>query len=160
VIGSMPRSLDALSPRERRIVTVGAGLAALLLLLAVVLPMQHKLSELDQRVARKQDDLAWLRSMAPQLAGLQASQPRPLRESLVVVVDRTARQSGLEHALVGSQPSGDGGLNVRLEQTPFDGLISWLSQLHELYGIRVDAADFDAAGTTGTVNASLVLRAR
>ena len=160
MIYSMPRSLDALNPRERRIVTVGAGFAALLLLLAVVLPMQHKVSELDQRIAHKQDDLAWLRSMAPQLAGLQASQPRALHESLVVVVDRTARQSGLEHALVGSQPSGDGGLNVRLEQTPFDGLISWLSQLHELYGIRVDAADFDAAGTTGTVNASLVLRAR
>ncbi|HXN10605.1 MAG TPA: type II secretion system protein GspM [Steroidobacteraceae bacterium] len=156
----MPRSLDALSARERRVVMVGAGLAALLLVLAVVLPMQLKVSELDQRVAHKQDDLAWLRSMAPQLAGLQASQPRALRESLVVVVDRTARQSGLEHALVGSQPSGDGGLNVRFEQTSFDGLIAWLSQLHELYGIRVDAAEFDAAGTIGTVNASLVLRAR
>jgi general secretion pathway protein M len=160
MIAPLPRSLDALSARERRIVLVGAGLAALLLVLGVALPMQHKVSELDQRVAHKQDDLAWLRSVAPQLAGLQANQPRALRESLVVVVDRTARQSGLEHALVGSQPSGDGGLNVRLEQTSFDGLISWLSELHELYGIRVDAAEFDATGTAGTVNASLVLRAR
>jgi type II secretory pathway component PulM len=139
---------------------VGAGLAAVLLVLAVVLPMQHEVSELDRRVAHKQDDLAWLQSMAPQLAGLQSSQPRALRESLVVVVDRTARQSGLERSLAGSQPSGDGGLNVRLEQTSFDGLVSWLSQLHELYGIRVDTAEFDAAGTAGTVNASLVLRAR
>jgi type II secretory pathway component PulM len=150
--------LARLSPRERRLVVAGAAIALLLLVLAVLMPMQRRLTALDQRVARKQDDLTWLRSMAPQLNGLQANQPQALRESLVVVVDRTARQSGLEHALVGSQPSGDGGLNVRLEQTSFDGLISWLSQLHERYGVRVDAADFDAATAAGTVNASLVLR--
>src|ERR1019366_562118 len=83
-----------------------------------------------------------------------------LRESLVVVVDRTARQSGLDHALVGSQPSGDGGLNVRLEQTPFDGLVAWLAQLRESYGVRVDSAVVDAGTSAGTVNASLVLHAR
>jgi type II secretory pathway component PulM len=160
MIEQLQRYLERLSERERRIVVLGAAIALLLLVLAVVMPLQRKLVATDQRVAHKQDDLAWLRSMAPQLAGLQANQPRALRESLVVVVDRTARQSGLERALVGSQPSGDGGLNVRLEQTSFDGLISWLSQLHELYGIRVDAADFDAAGAPGTVNASLVLHAR
>jgi type II secretory pathway component PulM len=160
MIAPLQGYLERLSTRERRIVFVGGAVAVLLLVLAVLMPLQSRLTAVAQRVVRKQDDLAWLRSMAPQLSGLQSNQPRALRESLVVVVDRTARQSGLERALVGSQPSGDGGLNVRLEQTSFDGLISWLSQLHELYGVRVDAADFDAAGAAGTVNASLVLRAR
>src|ERR1019366_9090800 len=105
-------------------------------------------------------DLVWLRSMVPQLAGLSASAPPPLRESLVVLVDRTARQAGLEKALVGSQPSGDGGLNVRLEQTPFDSLVAWLAQLRESYGVRVDSAVVDTGHAVGTVNASLVLHAR
>ncbi len=160
MIESLQRYLDRLGARERRVVIVGGALALLLALTSVVMPLQRKVTATDARIARKRDDLAWLRSMAPRLAGLAVNEPRPLRESLVVVVDRTARQFGLERALVGSQPSGDGALNVRLEQTSFDGLIAWLSQLHEQYGVRVDAADFDAATAAGTVNASLVLRAR
>jgi general secretion pathway protein M len=124
------------------------------------LPLQRHVGAGEQRLERKRDDLVWLHSMAPQLAGLRTSGAPPLRESLVVVVDRTARQSGLDHALVGSQPSGDGGLNVRLEQTPFDGLVAWLAQLRESYGVRVDSAVVDAGTSAGTVNASLVLHAR
>jgi type II secretory pathway component PulM len=149
-----------LSEREQRIALLGGIAALFLLILAVVLPLQRHVGELEQRVERKRDDLVWLRSMAPQLAGLRNSGPPPLRESLVVVVDRTARQAGLERALVGSQPSGDGGLNVRLEQTAFDGLVSWLSQLREGYGVRVDSAVVEAGSNSGTVNATLVLHAR
>jgi len=48
---------------------------------------------------------------------------------------------------------------VRLDQTPFDALVAWLSQLHERYGIRVDSATIDVGNGVGTVNASLVLHA-
>jgi len=116
-------------------------------------------SAVQQRVEQKRDDLVWLRSMAPQLSGLANSGPPPLTESLVVVIDRTARQTGLQKALVGSQPSGDGGLSVRLEQTSFDGLVSWLSQLRQSYGVRVESATVEAGNAAGLVNASLVLRA-
>jgi general secretion pathway protein M len=149
-----------LSAREQRIALIGGVAALLLLILAIVLPLQRHVGTIEQRVERKRDDLLWLRSMAPQLVGLRTSGPPPLRESLVVVIDRTARQSGLERALVGSQPSGDGGLNVRLEQTSFDGLMAWLSQLRENFGVRVESAVVEAGNAAGTVNASLVLRAR
>ncbi|HEV7985644.1 MAG TPA: type II secretion system protein GspM [Steroidobacteraceae bacterium] len=149
-----------LGEREQRIALFGGIAALILLTLAVLLPLQRHVGELEQRLERKRDDLVWLRSVAPQLAGLRNSGPPPMRESLVVVIDRSARQSGLERALVGSQPSGDGGLNVRLEQTSFDGLVSWLSQLRESYGVRVDSAVVEAGNAVGTVNASLVLHAR
>jgi general secretion pathway protein M len=74
-------------------------------------------------------------------------------------VDRTARESGLAKSVVGSQPSGDGGLNVRLDQTPFDSLVAWLSQLHERYGVKVESATIDAGKGTGNVTATLVLHA-
>jgi general secretion pathway protein M len=151
--------LQRLQPRERRIVLGGAIAALLLIILATVLPLQRSVAAVEQRVERKRDDLQWLRSMAPQLAGLQGSAPPPLRESLVVLVDRTARESGLSKSLVGSQPSGDGGLNVRLDQTPFDTLVAWLSQLRERYGVRVESATIDAGKGSGTVTASLVLHA-
>ena len=148
---------SALSSREQRIVLVGAIGALLLFVLAVVLPLRHRLTAVEQRVESKRDDLLWLRSVAPQLAGLQSSAPPPLHESLVVLIDRTARQSGLEHALAGSQPSGNGGLSVHLEQASFDALVTWLAQLRDSYGVRVDSAVVDAGNNVGTVNASLVL---
>ena len=156
----MLQYLAKLNARERRIVVAGGVAALLLLILAIVLPLQHSVGAGQQRLERKRDDLIWLRSMAPQLAGLRSSAPPTLHESLVVVVDRTARQAGLDKTLVGSQPSGDGGLNVRLEQTPFDNLVTWLAQLRESYGVRVDSAVVDAGTAVGTVNASLVLHAR
>jgi general secretion pathway protein M len=159
MIERLRQFLQRLEPRERRIVLLGAIAAVVLIIVATVLPLQRSVAAVEQRVERKRDDLQWLRSMAPQLAGLQGSAPPALRESLVVVVDRSARESGLAKSLVGSQPSGDGGLNVRLDQTPFDTLIGWLSQLRERYGVRVDSATIDAGKGSGNVTATLVLHA-
>jgi general secretion pathway protein M len=159
MIERVTQYLQRLQPRERRLVLFGGVAALLLLIIAIVLPLQRSVSAVQQRVERKRDDLQWLRSMAPQLAGLQGSATPTLRESLVVVVDRTARESGLAKSLVGSQPSGDGGLNVRLDQTPFDTLITWLAQLRERYGVRVESATIDAAKGNGNVTATLVLHA-
>jgi type II secretory pathway component PulM len=47
-----------------------------------------------------------------------------------------------------------------LEQTPFDGLVSWVAQLRESYGIRVDSAVIEPAAAPGTVNSTMVLHAR
>lgn len=155
----MLQYLQRLEPRERRVLLFGAIAAVLLIIVATVLPLQRSVAAAEQRVERKRDDLQWLRSVAPQLVGLRGNAPPPLSESLVVLVDRTARESGLGKSLVGSQPSGDGGLNVRLDQTPFDTLIAWLAQLRERYGVRVDSATIDAAKGGGNVTATLVLRA-
>jgi general secretion pathway protein M len=149
--------LQRLQPRERVMLLFGGVAALLLIIVATVLPLQRSVAAAQQRVERKRDDLQWLRSMAPQLTGLQVTAPPPLRESLVVLVDRTARESGLAKSLVGSQPSGDGGLNVRLDQTPFDTLVAWLSQLRERYGVQVQTATIDAAKGSGNVTATLVL---
>jgi general secretion pathway protein M len=159
MIERVAQYLQRLQPRERRMVLFGAVAALLLIIVATVLPLQRSVAAVEQRVERKRDDLQWLRSMAPQLAGLQVAAPPPLRESLVVLVDRTARESGLAKSLAGSQPSGDGGLNVRLDQTPFDTLVAWLSQLRERYGVRIDAATIDAGKDSGNVTATLVLHA-
>jgi len=151
--------LQRLEPRERRMLLFGALAVLVLIVLGIVLPLQRSVAAAQQRVERKRDDLQWLRSMAPQLAGLRSSAPPRLNESLVVLVDRTARESGLAKSLVGSQPSGDGGLNVRFDQTPFDTLVTWLSQLRERYGVRVDSATIDAGKGGGNVTATLVLHA-
>jgi general secretion pathway protein M len=159
MIERLQQYIQKLSARERTILLGGTVIALILLITAIVLPLQRSVSATEARIKQKRDDLVWLRSVAPQLGTLQNARRPSLNESLVVLIDRTARESGLAQALVGSQPSGDGGLNVRLEKLPFDTLIGWLSQLHQQYGVRVDSATVDSANEVGTVTATLVLHA-
>jgi len=124
------------------------------------LPLHRSLTQTSQRVERKRADLAWMQRVAPEL---ESAGPPPVaptsRESLVSVIDRTAREAGLGSALTGSQPSGNGALQVRLEKASFDTLIAWLARLSDQHAVHVESATIDAAGA-GLVNAGLVLRAR
>ena len=62
--------------------------------------------------------------------------------------------------LTSSEPSGAGGLQVRLEKAPFDAVVAWLARLSEQEGIRVDSATIDNAGQPGIINAGVVLHVR
>jgi len=157
----MSFSLDSLNERERRMVLFGGIAAAILLVLAVVLPLDRSVSQAHERLGRKQADLAWMRSVAPQLAGAGPSVSRPgSQQSLLVVVDRSAHEAGLGAALTASEPSGPGGLRVRLDKAPFDILVGWMARLGDQQGVKVESASIDNAGQPGLVNAALVLRAR
>ena len=154
-------SLSSLSERERRMAVIGGGVAVALLLVAVLLPLNRSVSRANERVGRKQVDLAWMRSVSPELSGASATIAQPAtQDSLLVVVDRVARESGLGTALTSSEPSGPGGLRVRLDNAPFDTLVGWLARLADQHGIRVEAASIDGAGEPGLVNAAVVLHTR
>lgn len=148
---------SARNRREQLVLMAGAGAVALMLLLTLVLNLHHRVAAADARLAGKRQDLAWLQTVAPQVAALRPA-PAPNHESLVVLVDRVARETGVAQSLSGSQTSGDGGLRVRIEKTPFDSLVALLGQLSQQYGVNITSANIDAAGAPGTVNATLVLK--
>lgn len=152
--------LQRLSARERRVVTLGAIGALLIAVIAVILPLDRSVARAAERIERKRADLAWMRSVAPELAaaGPSFAAGGAGQESLVVVIDRTAREAGLGTNLTSSQPSGDGGLRVRLEGASFDLIAAWLARLADQHGVRVEVATVDGAGEPGLVTASLVLR--
>ena len=151
-------SLAALSPRERRMVIVGAVLAALLLLFGVLLPLDRSVAHAQQRLAKKHADLSWMQSVGPEIAA-SAPPPSATGQSLLVIIDRSARESGLAGALAGSEPGGPGRLAVRLEKAPFDTLVAWLARLAQQNGVAVDSANIEKAGAPGEVNAAIVLHA-
>src|SRR5690349_13472365 len=146
----------ALSERERRMVLAGAVLAPLLLVFGVLLPLDRSVAHAHDRLLKKRNDLAWMQGVAPELAAAPQS-PSAAGESLLVIVDRSARESGLAGSLAGSEPAGPGGLSLRLQKAPFDTLIAWLARLAQQNGIRVDSASIDSAGSPGLVNAAVVL---
>jgi len=148
---------DALSDRERRLVTIGGVVAVVLLLVAIVMPIERGVSQSAERVTRKQADLGWIQQMAPALAVARQAPPTT-SESLIVLIDRSAREAGLGQALTGSQPSGNGAMRTQFEKADFDRLMDWIAMLAQQYGVQAESATFEAGGTAGVVDAVVVLR--
>jgi len=155
---ALEQRLAELSARDRRIVQLGALLIPVLIIVGVLLPLDRSVSQTHARLLKKRGDLEWMQSVAPEIA-VAPRPPATGGESLLVIVDRSARESGLAGALAGSEPAGPAALSLRLQKAPFDTLVGWLARLSQQNGIRVDSATIDGAGVPGLVNAALVLHA-
>lgn len=147
----------ALAAREQRMVAIGGVAALLLLLIGAWLPVERRVGRLEQQVQTQQSDLAWLRSVAPQLATLRESRSPAGNESLVVMADRVAHETGIARSL-NTQAGSDGTLNVRLEQVAFDSLLNWAGELVQRNGVRVVSANIESGTASGVVSATIVLR--
>ena len=133
---------EKLAERERRMVLGGAIAAAVLLLLAIVLPLNRNITQSPQ-----------LAAAGPGIGTAATG------ESLVVLIDSSARENGLGKSLSSSQPTADKGLRIRLDHVPFDALVAWLARLAQSHGVNVESAEIESAGEVGFVNAGLVLKA-
>ena len=151
-----PEAIAALSPRERRLLLLGAIAVVAILIFGMLIPLDRSVSHAQVRLAKKRADLSWMQSVAPQIAVIPP--PSTARgESLLVIVDRSAREAGLANALSGSEPGGPGNLSVRLEKASFDMLVGWLARLAQQNGVTVDSAIIEKSGVPGLVNANIVL---
>jgi general secretion pathway protein M len=155
----MRQWFDNLGERDRKIVTYGGAVVLVLVLLGTIMPLNRNITQARERVTRKQGDLQFIQSVAPQLASAgPVSGNAATSESLVVLIDSSARESGLGKSLSNSQPTGDKGLRVRLDRVSFDAMVAWLARLSQQHGVRVESAEIESAGEAGLVNAGLVLK--
>src|SRR6184192_3700326 len=90
-------SVAALPERERRLALGGLALAAAILVFGVVIPLDRSVAHAHERLARKRADLTWMQGVALELAA-SAPPPASTGESLLVIIDRSARESGLAGA--------------------------------------------------------------
>ena len=148
-----------LSERERMFVLIGAAAVAVMLLLGLIVPLNRSINQARQRVTHKQADLAFIQGAVPELSSAAPAMAAASPDTLVVLIDSSARESGLGKSLSSSQPSANGRLRIRLDKAPFDGLVAWLARLAQQHGVRVETAEIETAGEAGFVNASLELRA-
>src|SRR5882724_3482824 len=156
----MKLNFDTMSPREQRLLKIGGIAGVLILIFGVLIPLDSSVGKARARITQKQADLAWMRNVAPVLAVSGPTHTGGNGESLIVIVDRSTRESRLDKSLAGSEPSGPGGIQVRMEKAPFDAIIGWLARLSQQNGIGVDGASIDTAGAPGIVNAAIVLRSQ
>jgi type II secretory pathway component PulM len=152
--------LDNLAERERRMVLFGGVAGVIILILAIVLPLNRNIAQARQRVTVKQQDLSFIQGATPQLASAGPGAANvATAENLVVIIDSSARESGLGKSLASTQPTGEKALRVRFDRAPFDGLMAWLVRISQNYGVSVVSAEIEFAGEAGMVNAGLVLKA-
>jgi general secretion pathway protein M len=151
----------SLQIRERLLVIAGGVLVLLAAIYLLALaPFYSAVNTSAQRVSTKEGDLAWMRSVGGEVLALSANAPAaaaPSGESLVVLIDRSARECGLGAALTGQTPSGENGIRVRLESAEFDKLIVCLGSLQQAHAVDIESATIDRTAKPGYVNASLVL---
>jgi general secretion pathway protein M len=155
---------NSLNRRERWLVAGGAGLVPLFLVYTLIWhPFHTRLQTLRQTVAAQRQELAWMRQAAVEIKSLEAttSSSRPRREgqqSLLTLVDQSARTAGLGTALKRIEPQGEDKLRVQFEQVGFDQLIHWLGSLEQAYGVTLVNATVDRQTESGRVDARLVLQ--
>jgi general secretion pathway protein M len=147
-----------LQPRERLVVLGGGILVAAAVLYLAVFSLGKTVNGRQAQVERKQQDLVWMRSMANTVRMAAAARPGGVNgESLVVLINRTAQQSGVSSALTNQAPQGDNSIRVRLEHANFDAVVGWLGMLEQQFGVETESASLDRGDKLGIVNASLVL---
>ena len=148
-----------LKPRERLLVA-GGGIVVLIaaLYFLALAPFYQAVGTRAERVAKKEADLAWMRSVAAEVAaGGSSGGSVNTAESLILLIDRTSKECGVGSALTGQTPRGDSGMSVRLEGAEFDKLVVCLGNWQQLHAVIVQEANFDRTPKAGVVNASLTL---
>ncbi len=145
----------ALQPREQFLVSRGGVVALVLVLMGGWFQLHAAVTKAEAAVVRKQEDLAYIISHLGELQVANGVTP-DLTSPLSSIIESTARDAGLGEQLKTSQPEGDNALRVKFEGANFDGLVLWLTTLHDQQGVQVQSATIDRA-SAGTVVATLVL---
>jgi general secretion pathway protein M len=146
-----------LQAREQRVVAIGSiALGVLILFGGILLPLESAVSAAVKTKDTRTEDLAWMRTNAPEVQAGGGAVPSDTGEAPVVLVDRVGREAGLGTSLRGTQPTA-AGVRVQLEAAPFDTLMTWLATLDERYGLSIESISVDRAARPGVVNANITL---
>lgn len=152
---------EALAEQERRLILLGGGVLAVALLYALVwLPLAGQRDRLQEQLISQQEILDWMRANAAEVRALQAARPnvRPVSgQSLLGLVDQTARTAKLSDTVKRVQPDGSRAVRVWLEGASFDALSLWLGQLEQQHGIQILSLNIERHEGVGRVTARLTL---
>ena len=138
-----------------------AVIAALIFIVdgLVLGPYMKETSRLEKRVVALQADLNWMQQASAQVKQLGKTKPkaRPSGQSLLSLVDSSAKSHGLAQAVKRVQPDGQKTVRVWLEEASFDAMLKWLAVMEDRYGLTVVGLVVDRGGEgSDWVNARVV----
>jgi general secretion pathway protein M len=153
---TLPAAWTQRSEQERRILAVGAALAALLLFIAfVAIPLERTRSRLAREVPELRAAVGALQKDAGEARRLRSLPPAgtgPATSLAAIAAGSLAPPPGARLTLTDAQ-------HVKLagEDIAFGALVEWLATSAAAQGLRVERARLEALGTAGRVRADLTL---
>lgn len=151
-----------LAPRERALLVFAAVFVlAFIYYAAVWAPLSAGIHRRSHRVEHLQSLVTWLDEAGQRAHTLRAAHadkaPAGQQPSLLSIIDRSSKNTGLGQAVTRIQPTGTKRARVWLENASFTTLVHWLDALQSRFGVKVASASITAAKQSGRVNARLSL---
>lgn len=155
----MKEYLDRLSERDKLLLMLTTAVGIILVLVIGWHSFAGRVDRMHQVLSSQQATLAYMKQAARQVRQLRGKAPAhsDAGQSLMALLDSTARQSGLHDAVKRVDPEGQDKVRLRLEQAVFDDMMRWLESLSRTYGITVENVTIDRLDSIGLVNARLTL---
>ncbi len=155
--------LATLNPRERLMVIGGASLLLLALLVGSWLSFVSDVERMREVVSGQRAVSQWMESAALEATQLRkggGGKPRVVSggASLLLLVDQTAKRSGLGSAVKRVEPDGSDRVRIRLERVNFDMMMRWLEGLQSKNAVSVDSITVDQHQDSGMANVRLTLK--
>lgn len=151
---------NQLQPRERAMLIVAGVVVSLMVLyLAIWEPFMGRNERLANSVREQAALVQWMEQSAAEAKSLRGSQRPGVgrgAESVLGIIDRTAKSGKLGEAMKRVDPDGTDRVRVWLDQAPFDDMVVWLERIERDYKLTVDTAVIDSVGP-GRVSARLVI---
>lgn len=147
---------ETAAPREQlALKALGIFLSAVAVLLLVILPLHRFNSDAIADFRAQRDTLQWMQ-VNRSAVGKNPQKQREAGSSLLTLANQSARDFGL--AFKRYEPNANQGLNLWLEQVPFNQVVKWLEALERDYG--VGAVEFSASrrDEPGIVDVRIVLQ--
>lgn len=117
-------------------------------------PLSKQSSQLAKQIHTLQADLDWMTQTSAKIL----ANPPIAAQSLLSVVDKTARQATLERFIKRLEPDTDNRVRLWFEQVEFAALMQWLTVLKSQQ-VQVVNLNLQRQEAAGIVNATLILSA-
>jgi len=150
----------ARSAREQALLAALAVMAlAAIWYFAAVGPLLDRAETNKQRRDAETELLEQLDRVGSRIAALPSPRPRS-DASLLLLVNRSIRDTGLGGFLEEGAADGETRVRLRLLDAPFPQVSAWLAGLAVQEGIRTVSADIERGSAPGVTHVSLVLERR
>lgn len=151
--------LNKYNRREQMMLLACAlAVAAYLLWLVVLAPIQNKRDQLLVANTASTQALGRVQIMAAQIQQMRAQGNTGSAANISGVIDSSLRANGLN--MSGFQPGANGEVRVRLERAPYEALMQWLYEMEFKQGISVSDLSIAATNDIGQVSVNLRLQKR
>lgn len=154
----MKQYFSNLSQQERKLVLLAGSLLTILILGTMWASFVQSIGRLEETVAELRKTSQWMQQAKHEITQMRGSVASGgAKTSLLVLVDSSARQSGLNNAVKRVEPEGNDKVRIQLEQAGFDDIAEWLEKLYRVNSVRVNSVSVDKQQGSGMVNARLTL---